>query len=66
MSNKLRDLFMPYLKWLDKSIIDANPCNTCPTHRAYMEKALYGNVAERNYAEPPDCCPCVKKILWEG
>ena len=66
MGNKLRDIFMPYLKWQDKSIIDENPCNTCPIHQEYMEKALYGSVAERNCAEPPDCCPCIKKLTWEG
>lgn len=66
MSNKLRDIFMPHLKWLDKSIIDANPCNTCPIHEEYMEKALHGSVAERQYAEHPDSCPCYKKLLWDG
>ena len=66
MGNKLKEMFMPWLKWQDTSIIDANPCETCPIHQEYMEKALYGSVAERQYAEPPDTCPCIKKLTWEG
>jgi len=66
MSNKLRDIFLPHLKWLDKSIIDANPCNTCPTYQEYKIRQQFGPIGEREYAELPDSCPCVKKVLWEG
>lgn len=66
MSNKLRDIFLPHLKWLDKSIIDANPCNTCPTYQEYKIRQQFGPIGEREYAELPDSCPCIEKIKWKG
>lgn len=63
--NKLRDIFFPEEKWLDKSIIDADPCKNCPTYIDYKVIATVGSIADRQYARLPKTCPCVKRLVWE-
>lgn len=67
MSNKFADVFRPERKWENKSIIKANPCKKCPTYADYEVKALYGTIAERQYAELPETCrTCLDKLKWQA
>lgn len=63
--NQFDMAFKPWKKWQDVKLSDANPCNVCSTYKDYEEVALYGNIAERQYAELPKGCPCVYKLYWE-
>ena len=58
--------FKPWEKWQNVKLTDINPCNTCDVYKEYEMRALYGNIAERHYAELPESCPCINKICWEG
>ena len=69
MGNKLREIFFPETKWLNKRITDADPCKDCSTHVEHYIKAVYGNPAERDEAAitcPEECKGCIKRITWEG
>lgn len=57
--------FKPWKKWQDVKLSDMCPCNNCVTYKEYEEIALYGNIAERQYAELPDSCPCMDRLHWE-
>ena len=36
------------------------------TYKEYQMKVLYGNIAERQYAElPKSCRTCIPKLNWE-
>lgn len=59
-------VFHPETKWKDKKLTDMCPCNICDTYKDYELKALYGNIAERQYAKLPESCTvCMKKLLWQ-
>ena len=67
MANKLRELFCPETKWFDKRITDNNPCYTCDIHKNWLNRAIYGNPAEREDAvinTPQECMNCLKHMLW--
>lgn len=57
--------FKPWKKWQNVKLTDICPCSNCDTYKDYEIKALYGNIAERQYAELPDSCPCVWKLTWQ-
>ena len=63
--NQFDMAFKPWKKWLDVKLSDVNPCSVCETYKDYEEMALYGSIAERQYAELPNSCPCVYKLYWE-
>ncbi len=59
-------IFHPEKEWKDKKLTDMCPCNTCDTYKEYHDKALYGNIAERQYAELPESCrTCIPHINWQ-
>ena len=58
-------LFKPWTKWQNVRLTNLCPCNNCDTYKDYESKALYGNIAERQYAELPNSCPCVEKLHWQ-
>lgn len=58
-------VFHPEKKWMYKSLIKSSPCNDCATYKEYEHKAIFGTIAERQYAELPDSCDrCLKRLLW--
>jgi hypothetical protein len=63
--NAFDRIFHPEKKWRDVKLSDLCPCKDCDVYKEYEEKALYGSVAERQYAEFPDTCPCMDKIQWD-
>ena len=63
--NQFDMAFKPWKKWQDVKLMDICPCNNCVTYKEYEEKALYGNIAERHYAELPNSCPCLDKLCWQ-
>lgn len=61
-----KNIFHPEKKWQNKRLTASCPCDECPTYKAYEEKALYGTIAERQYAELPESCDkCLEKLLWQ-
>lgn len=61
------EVFHPEKKWEDKKLTDMCPCSTCDTYKDYHNKALYGNIAERQYAELPEKCRiCVPLLNWKS
>lgn len=69
MGNKLREIFFPETKWMNKRITDANPCKVCNVYKEHHNRAVYGNPAERDHAaitSPEECKGCIKRIKWEG
>ena len=59
-------IFKPWKKWQDIKLTNMCPCKECETYIEYEMKALYGNIAERQYAELPDGCRiCIDRINWE-
>ena len=59
-------IFHPELRWENRKLTDACPCRVCETFKDYEEKALYGSVAERQYATLPENCEfCMPKINWQ-
>lgn len=64
--NKLREIFRTKELWIDKKLTDSNPCDKCDIYRDCKTKALYGSIAERQYAELPESCNvCMDKLYWE-
>lgn len=63
--NQFDRIFHPEIKWQNVKLSDMCPCDNCETYKDYHDKALYGNIAERQYAELPDTCPCMDKICWD-
>lgn len=63
--NQFDMAFKPWKKWQDVKLMDMCPCNNCDTYKDYEAKAIYGTIAERQYAELPDSCPCIDKLHWE-
>lgn len=63
--NQFDMAFKPWKKWQDVKLTDMCPCSVCGTYEDYKEIALYGNIAERQYTELPDSCPCMDKLFWE-
>lgn len=60
------DIFHPEKKWQDKRLTASCPCNDCDIYKEYEQVALYGNIAERQYAELPESCDkCLPKLLWQ-
>lgn len=58
-------VFHPEKKQKNKRLTDSCPCDDCDTYKQYEIKALYGNIAERQYAELPESCDtCLKRTLW--
>lgn len=58
-------VFHPEKKWKNKRLSESCPCKDCDTYKQYEMEALYGTIAERQYAELPESCDtCAKKILW--
>ena len=58
-------VFHPEKKWKNKRLTDSSPCKDCDTYKQYEMEALYGNIAERQYAELPESCDtCIKRTLW--
>lgn len=49
-------IFHPEKEWKDKKLTEMCPCSTCDTCQKYRDKALYGNIAERQYTELPESC----------
>ena len=63
--NEFDRTFKPWKKWQDIKLLNICPCSTCDTYKDYEAKALYGNIAERQYVELPDSCPCLDRLLWD-
>ena len=60
------NIFHPEKKWENKCLTASCPCNDCDIYKEYEREALYGSVAERQYAELPEGCSlCLKKLLWQ-
>ena len=57
--------FKPWMKFQNVNLSDICPCYNCDIYADYTERAVYGNIAERQYAELPDSCPCIDKIHWQ-
>lgn len=58
-------VFHPEKKWMFKSLTKSNPCNECDTYKEYEHKAIFGSIAERQYAELPESCDhCLKRLFW--
>jgi hypothetical protein len=56
----------PEVDFVDKKISTMSPCKRCKTYKEYEERALYGTIAERQYACLPDSCRfCTNRLLWE-
>ena len=64
--NQFDMAFKPWKKWQTAKLSDMCPCNACDTYKDYEEIALYGNIAERQYAELPKSCPCLYRLFWES
>lgn len=67
MGNKLRELFKPETKWLDKRITDNDPCDACEVHKEHYERLVYDSSATREEAAmetPEQCKHCTKKSIW--
>lgn len=65
--NKFDEVFKPWLKWQNKSLINEDPCKQCETHKDWLSRAIYGSPAEREDAvmsPPNECETCVKRMLW--
>ena len=59
------DIFHPEKKWKDKRLTAMSPCNECEIYKQYEMEALYGTIAERQYAELPKTCDkCLERTLW--
>lgn len=59
------DIFYPERKLEKIKLTDKCPCNSCAVFKEYEEKAIYGNIAERQFAElPTSCGSCIKVLLW--
>lgn len=58
-------VFHPEKLLQDKKLSDMDPCAKCPTHIEYMQTAIYGSIAERQYMETPEACKsCLQRSLW--
>lgn len=59
------DLFYPENKYKDKKLTELCPCKECSEYKEYEKKALYGNIAERQYAKLSDSCKmCSPYLVW--
>lgn len=59
-------IFHPELRWENRKLTDACPCRVCDIYKNYETKALYGSIAERQYAALPESCEfCMAKINWQ-
>lgn len=58
-------VFHPEKKWWNICLTDNSPCNDCAVNEEYKIKKLYGNIAERQYAQLPEyCSTCMKRLNW--
>lgn len=58
-------VFHPEKKWSNKYLSRSSPCQNCKTYLEYEDKAILGNIAERQYAKLPDSCNvCAKYLIW--
>lgn len=58
-------VFHPEKKWGTICLSKNSPCLRCKNYLEYEDKAIYGNVAERQYAKLPDSCNvCAKYLIW--
>ena len=65
MANKLRDLFIPEVNLINKKLTSTCPCDNCDTYKEYQMKSIYGDIAERQYAELPNICEtCISRFDW--
>lgn len=66
MGNRFDEIFHPEKKLINKKLTSMCPCDSCDTYKEYKMKALYGTIAERQYAELPESCRvCIPKLNWE-
>lgn len=67
MPNKLRDIFYGGEKFKDIKLTDLDPCQNCSTHIDFMQTAIYGSIAERQYLETPEACKsCKERVIWNA
>lgn len=60
------EVFHPEKKWAYKKLSGNSPCNECEIYKEHEMKALYGTIAERQYAELPESCnTCIPKLNWQ-
>lgn len=58
-------VFFPEKKWANVRLSNNSPCNACHIYEEYKITALYGNIAERQYAQLPESCnTCIKRLNW--